>query len=110
MKRFTAQVILSNANGISGKAANKFHIYPVFRLISPISGPNFWICFLGVGLLGGSSALDQKKYTLQSQKFIKIHQFNHLHRQKHRIIDSNPRQIPGRRTGHFLVFLADNVR
>jgi len=60
--------------------------------------------------LGGSSALDQKKYTLQSQKFIKIHQFNHLHRQKHLIIDSNPRQIRCRRTGHLLMLLAEQVQ
>jgi len=64
---------------------------------------------MGVGLLGGSSALDQEKYTFQSQKFIKIHQFNHLHRQKHLILDSNPRQIPCRRTGHFLVLLTEQV-
>ena len=48
----------------------------------------------------------EKKYRLQSQKFIKIHQFNHLHRQKHLITDSNPRQ----RTGHFLVLIAGKVQ
>ena len=63
---------------------------------------------MAVGVLGGSSALDQKKDTLQYQKYIKIHQFNH--HQKHRTIDSNPWQIPGHCTGHFLALLAEQVQ
>jgi len=64
---------------------------------------------MGVDSLGGSSALDQEKYTFQTQKFIKIHQFNHVHHQNHLILDSNPRQISCRHTGHFLVLLAEQV-
>jgi len=52
----------------------------------------------------------RKKYTLQSQKFIKIHQFNHLHHQKDQTIDSKPRQIPGCHTGHLLMLLAEQLQ
>jgi len=61
----------------------------------------------GGRLIGRIVSFGPEKYTLQCHKFIKIHQFNHLHRQKHRIIDSNPQQIRGRRIGHFLVLLAE---
>jgi len=45
----------------------------------------------GGRLIGRIISIGPEKIALQSQKFIKSRQFNHLHRQKHRIIDSNPR-------------------